>query len=260
MVRLGPADLESLVALPGSGPFSPMPGRTMTGYATLPPDVIADDAALDGWLEKAIAFAVQPAGEEEVGASGGRRIGIAGACGTADRPGGLSRSAQKPYPLATPPDGPKPVTATRSSPLRISAKVWSRKPSPNTHNERVRMATDKIAHLQPTAARNSHSLPASRTSTPSAVSPSPAAAHRAAPAARRARNAERRLVQLRRLQLRRRLQLAAAASGGGYGASRGPREMFPATCSSCGQETEVPFKPTSGKPVYCSACFAQRRA
>jgi CxxC-x17-CxxC domain-containing protein len=52
--------------------------------------------------------------------------------------------------------------------------------------------------------------------------------------------------------------------GGGYGSrsggSRGPREMFPATCSSCGQETEVPFRPTSGKPVYCSACFAQRRA
>lgn len=48
-------------------------------------------------------------------------------------------------------------------------------------------------------------------------------------------------------------------SSGGYG-SRGPREMFPATCSNCGQETEVPFRPTSGKPVYCSACFAQRRA
>ncbi|HEY3336653.1 MAG TPA: zinc-ribbon domain containing protein [Candidatus Limnocylindrales bacterium] len=53
-----------------------------------------------------------------------------------------------------------------------------------------------------------------------------------------------------------------ARSGGGYGggASRGPREMFAATCSSCGQETEVPFRPTSGKPVYCSSCFAQRRA
>ena len=52
-------------------------------------------------------------------------------------------------------------------------------------------------------------------------------------------------------------------SAGGYGSrggSRGPREMFPATCSSCGQETEVPFRPTSGKPVYCSTCFAQRRA
>jgi CxxC-x17-CxxC domain-containing protein len=50
------------------------------------------------------------------------------------------------------------------------------------------------------------------------------------------------------------------SGGGSYGSSRGPREMFPATCSSCGQETEVPFRPTSGKPVYCSACFAQRRA
>lgn len=57
----------------------------------------------------------------------------------------------------------------------------------------------------------------------------------------------------------------AGYSSGGYGAprsggSRGPREMFAATCSSCGQETEVPFRPTSGKPVYCSSCFAQRRA
>jgi CxxC-x17-CxxC domain-containing protein len=54
----------------------------------------------------------------------------------------------------------------------------------------------------------------------------------------------------------------SSRSSGGYGggASRGPREMFAATCSSCGQETEVPFRPTSGKPVYCSSCFAQRRA
>jgi CxxC-x17-CxxC domain-containing protein len=51
-------------------------------------------------------------------------------------------------------------------------------------------------------------------------------------------------------------------SGGGYGggSSRGPREMFTATCSSCGKEAQVPFRPTSGKPVYCSDCFALRRA
>jgi CxxC-x17-CxxC domain-containing protein len=52
--------------------------------------------------------------------------------------------------------------------------------------------------------------------------------------------------------------------GGGYGGdsgySRGPREMFTATCSSCGKEASVPFRPTSGKPVYCSDCFALRRA
>jgi CxxC-x17-CxxC domain-containing protein len=44
-------------------------------------------------------------------------------------------------------------------------------------------------------------------------------------------------------------------SGGGGGYSRGPREMFSATCSSCGKDAQVPFRPTSGKPVYCSDCF-----
>ena len=46
--------------------------------------------------------------------------------------------------------------------------------------------------------------------------------------------------------------------GGGY-ESRGPREMFTATCSNCGREAQVPFRPTSGKPVYCADCFASRR-
>jgi CxxC-x17-CxxC domain-containing protein len=46
--------------------------------------------------------------------------------------------------------------------------------------------------------------------------------------------------------------------GGGYGASRGPREMFTATCSSCGQVATVPFRPSGAKPVYCSDCFSRR--
>jgi CxxC-x17-CxxC domain-containing protein len=46
--------------------------------------------------------------------------------------------------------------------------------------------------------------------------------------------------------------------GGGY-RDRGPREMFSATCSSCGKEAQVPFRPTSGKPVYCSDCFRSQR-
>jgi CxxC-x17-CxxC domain-containing protein len=41
-------------------------------------------------------------------------------------------------------------------------------------------------------------------------------------------------------------------SSGGYGS---PRQMFPATCASCGKQTEVPFEPRSGRPVYCSDCF-----
>ena len=37
------------------------------------------------------------------------------------------------------------------------------------------------------------------------------------------------------------------------------REMHKATCSDCGAECEVPFKPTEGKPVRCRDCFAKSR-
>ena len=47
--------------------------------------------------------------------------------------------------------------------------------------------------------------------------------------------------------------------GGGGGYSRGPREMHDATCARCGQETQVPFKPTGARPVYCSDCFRMMR-
>ncbi|MBT3691477.1 hypothetical protein HOD75_04015 [archaeon] len=38
-----------------------------------------------------------------------------------------------------------------------------------------------------------------------------------------------------------------------------PREMHKATCSDCGNECEVPFKPTEGKDVFCSDCFKKKR-
>ncbi len=44
--------------------------------------------------------------------------------------------------------------------------------------------------------------------------------------------------------------------GGGYGG--GPRQMHPATCAGCGKQTEVPFKPSGDRPVYCRDCFQQR--
>ena len=49
------------------------------------------------------------------------------------------------------------------------------------------------------------------------------------------------------------------SGGGGGGYSRGPREMHDATCARCGQETQVPFKPTGARPVYCSDCFRMMR-
>jgi len=45
---------------------------------------------------------------------------------------------------------------------------------------------------------------------------------------------------------------------GNYGGSRSynsPRQMFAATCASCGKQTEVPFEPSSDRPVYCSDCY-----
>jgi CxxC-x17-CxxC domain-containing protein len=30
------------------------------------------------------------------------------------------------------------------------------------------------------------------------------------------------------------------------------------TCSECGTETTVPFKPTQGRPVLCRSCFQKQ--
>lgn len=39
----------------------------------------------------------------------------------------------------------------------------------------------------------------------------------------------------------------------------GEREMHKATCADCGNECEVPFKPTEGRPVYCRDCYQKHR-
>ena len=49
-----------------------------------------------------------------------------------------------------------------------------------------------------------------------------------------------------------------AGGGGGYGG--GAREMHPAVCAQCGKDTEVPFRPSGDRPVYCSDCFSKRPA
>ena len=49
---------------------------------------------------------------------------------------------------------------------------------------------------------------------------------------------------------------AYGGGGGGYGSrDRGPREMFSGHLLVLRPEAQVPFRPTSGKPVYCSDCF-----
>ncbi|MGD6809601.1 MAG: CxxC-x17-CxxC domain-containing protein [Candidatus Bathyarchaeia archaeon] len=37
------------------------------------------------------------------------------------------------------------------------------------------------------------------------------------------------------------------------------KEMHKATCSECGQECEVPFKPDPNRPVYCRECWSKKR-
>ena len=48
------------------------------------------------------------------------------------------------------------------------------------------------------------------------------------------------------------------SGGPGAGATGGERPLFAAVCSACGKDTQVPFKPTPGKPVYCRDCYAKR--
>lgn len=43
------------------------------------------------------------------------------------------------------------------------------------------------------------------------------------------------------------------------GFNRGPRELFDAVCSDCGEETKVPFKPVEDRPVYCRECYQKHR-
>lgn len=44
---------------------------------------------------------------------------------------------------------------------------------------------------------------------------------------------------------------------GGWRDEFGERKMFPAVCDQCGNDCELPFKPMSDKPVFCSDCFVK---
>ena len=49
---------------------------------------------------------------------------------------------------------------------------------------------------------------------------------------------------------------APAAPGQAY---RYTKVETQATCSGCGKQTTVPFRPTQGRPVFCRECFQSRR-
>lgn len=45
-----------------------------------------------------------------------------------------------------------------------------------------------------------------------------------------------------------------------FKAQKSEKKMYPATCSDCGQETEVPFEPKDpSRPIYCRECYSKQR-
>lgn len=39
----------------------------------------------------------------------------------------------------------------------------------------------------------------------------------------------------------------------------GSKKLYTIVCAECGRESQVPFEPRTGKPVYCRECFESRR-
>ena len=46
-----------------------------------------------------------------------------------------------------------------------------------------------------------------------------------------------------------------SSGGRSFNRSTREREMYRTTCSNCGKDCDVPFKPNGSKPVFCSDCF-----
>ena len=37
------------------------------------------------------------------------------------------------------------------------------------------------------------------------------------------------------------------------------RQLYSVKCSKCGEQTQVPFKPSGDRPVYCRECYMQKK-
>jgi len=37
------------------------------------------------------------------------------------------------------------------------------------------------------------------------------------------------------------------------------KTYYDAKCTQCGKETQVPFRPLEGKPVFCRDCYRSKR-
>ncbi len=55
-LRLSEADRGEAIDRLGAEPFDPMGGRPMREYVTLPDDMLEDEAQLDDWMGRALAY------------------------------------------------------------------------------------------------------------------------------------------------------------------------------------------------------------
>jgi len=52
---------------------------------------------------------------------------------------------------------------------------------------------------------------------------------------------------------------AASADAKPAGTDQQGRQLYSVKCASCGKQTEVPFKPSGDRPVYCRDCYMQKK-
>ena len=51
-----------------------------------------------------------------------------------------------------------------------------------------------------------------------------------------------------------------ARKNGGNLVAKPQIELCDAVCAECGKPAKIPFQPTNDRPVYCSDCYAARKA
>jgi len=51
----------------------------------------------------------------------------------------------------------------------------------------------------------------------------------------------------------------ASTDAASAGVDQQGRQLYNVKCSNCGRDTQVPFKPSGDRPVYCRDCYMQKK-
>lgn len=51
----------------------------------------------------------------------------------------------------------------------------------------------------------------------------------------------------------------ASDAGEPVGTDQQGRQLYSVKCANCGKQTQVPFKPSGDRPVYCRDCYMQNK-